>query len=182
MAQQTIGIGAAPNDGTGDPLRDAFDKANDNFTELYSGRSYVLAKSGVGVSHTGNTNETTLATITIPAGAMGPNGQVEVEVVFSFPNSANTKTMRVKLGGTLASSTATTANASFQGKSRIANRNSASSQVAPGALVMSTTTSAVNTLTINTASAADITITGQLANSGETITLESYLVRITYGA
>ena len=36
MTQQIINIGAAPNDGTGDPLRDAFDKTNDNFTELYS--------------------------------------------------------------------------------------------------------------------------------------------------
>ena len=36
MAKQTINIGAVPNDGTGDPLRDAFDKCNDNFNELYS--------------------------------------------------------------------------------------------------------------------------------------------------
>ncbi len=36
MAQQIINIGAVANDGTGDPLRTAFDKANDNFTELYS--------------------------------------------------------------------------------------------------------------------------------------------------
>ncbi len=35
MAQQTINIGASPNDGTGDFVRDAFDKTNDNFTELY---------------------------------------------------------------------------------------------------------------------------------------------------
>lgn len=35
MAKQAIGIGAAPNDGTGDTLRDAGDKINDNFTELY---------------------------------------------------------------------------------------------------------------------------------------------------
>jgi len=35
MAKQTINIGAAANDGTGDPLRTAFDKINDNFTELY---------------------------------------------------------------------------------------------------------------------------------------------------
>jgi len=35
MAQQLIGIGAIANDGTGDPLRTAFDKTNDNFTELY---------------------------------------------------------------------------------------------------------------------------------------------------
>ena len=37
MAQQTINIGSAPNDGTGDPLRNAFNKANLNFTDLYGG-------------------------------------------------------------------------------------------------------------------------------------------------
>ena len=35
MAKQTINIGTTANDGTGDPLRTAFDKVNDNFTELY---------------------------------------------------------------------------------------------------------------------------------------------------
>lgn len=35
MAKQTINIGITSNDGTGDPLRDAMDKVNDNFTELY---------------------------------------------------------------------------------------------------------------------------------------------------
>lgn len=37
MAKQTIGIGTTANDGTGDSLRDAYDKCNDNFTELYNG-------------------------------------------------------------------------------------------------------------------------------------------------
>ena len=36
MAKQVINIGTVANDGTGDPLRTAFDKVNDNFTELYS--------------------------------------------------------------------------------------------------------------------------------------------------
>lgn len=36
MSQQTINIGTAPNDDTGDPLRTAGDKINDNFTELYA--------------------------------------------------------------------------------------------------------------------------------------------------
>lgn len=36
MAQQTINIGSAANDGTGDPLRTAFDKINDNFIEIYT--------------------------------------------------------------------------------------------------------------------------------------------------
>jgi len=37
MARQTINIGTNANDGTGDPLRTAFDKINDNFSELYGG-------------------------------------------------------------------------------------------------------------------------------------------------
>ena len=36
MAKQTVGIGSAANDGTGDPLRTAFDKLNDNFDEVYA--------------------------------------------------------------------------------------------------------------------------------------------------
>jgi len=40
MAKQTVGIGAAANDGTGDPLRTAFDKLNDNFNEVY-GNNFV---------------------------------------------------------------------------------------------------------------------------------------------
>jgi hypothetical protein len=36
MAKQTVNIGASANDGTGDPLRTAFDKINDNFDEVYN--------------------------------------------------------------------------------------------------------------------------------------------------
>ena len=45
MAQQTINIGTVANDGTGDPLRTAFDKINDNFTELYSDESTAEVNS-----------------------------------------------------------------------------------------------------------------------------------------
>lgn len=36
MAQQVVGIGSAPNDGTGDTGRAGATKINENFTELYS--------------------------------------------------------------------------------------------------------------------------------------------------
>lgn len=35
MAKQVIGIGTTANDGTGDQVRVAFDKVNDNFDEVY---------------------------------------------------------------------------------------------------------------------------------------------------
>lgn len=46
MAYQPVDIGAAPNDGTGDPIRDAFDKCNDNFVELYAGLTGLLDFKG----------------------------------------------------------------------------------------------------------------------------------------
>jgi len=60
MAQQTINIGSAPNDGTGDPLRNAFNKANLNFTELYGSQltdTDDLAEGSVNLynqTHTGD--------------------------------------------------------------------------------------------------------------------------------
>ena len=36
MAQQTINVGTSPNDGTGTPLRTAFQYTNSNFSELYT--------------------------------------------------------------------------------------------------------------------------------------------------
>lgn len=36
MAQEIINVGTLPNDGEGDPLRVAFQKINNNFTQLYS--------------------------------------------------------------------------------------------------------------------------------------------------
>jgi hypothetical protein len=46
MAKQTINIGSAPNDKTGDQLRTAFGKVNDNFTEIYT-NAVVYGASGV---------------------------------------------------------------------------------------------------------------------------------------
>lgn len=63
MAQQTINIGTTANDGTGDPLRTAFDKVNDNFTELYSDDAgdvnSIIAGTGISVdSATGDVTVT----------------------------------------------------------------------------------------------------------------------------
>ena len=44
MAQQIINVGSAPNDGTGDVLRNSQIKANANFTELYNDVDLKLDK------------------------------------------------------------------------------------------------------------------------------------------
>ena len=58
MAQQTINIGTTANDGTGDPLRSAFDKVNDNTTELYAGQSLSLASDILTLTRADGTTST----------------------------------------------------------------------------------------------------------------------------
>lgn len=36
MALEVINVGTVPNDGTGDPIRTAYQKCNTNFAEIYS--------------------------------------------------------------------------------------------------------------------------------------------------
>jgi hypothetical protein len=45
MAQQIINIGNSPNDGLGDPIRTAFRKSNENFTELYQNVNAPIANT-----------------------------------------------------------------------------------------------------------------------------------------
>ena len=63
MAQQTINIGTSANDGTGDPLRTAFDKVNDNFTELYNDDAGDVGSitGGTGITASSSTGDVTLS-------------------------------------------------------------------------------------------------------------------------
>lgn len=45
MTMQTIEVGTAPNDGTGDTLRDAGQKINENFGELFGGNAFPASPS-----------------------------------------------------------------------------------------------------------------------------------------
>lgn len=69
MAQQVINIGTSPNDGTGDQLRTAFDKCNDNFTELYASSLGDLQQvTDIGAT---TTNAITTGNLTINEGGGG---------------------------------------------------------------------------------------------------------------
>jgi hypothetical protein len=58
MAKQTINIGTVANDGTGDPLRSAFSKTNDNFSELYNGQSLSIASDILTLTRADGTTST----------------------------------------------------------------------------------------------------------------------------
>ena len=56
MTQQIINVGTVANDGTGEPLRTAFDAVNDNFTEVYAagpvGSNVVIANNTISINGT----------------------------------------------------------------------------------------------------------------------------------
>lgn len=143
----------------------------------------ILGASGTAVSAGANTTENTLATVIIPAGAMGTNGILRVTTLWSYTNSANNKTKRVRLGGiggTAFLELINTTQASTMNIKMIANRDVANSQVtfnnqSGGA---GNTTGGVTTGSIDTTASQTLVITGQKASSGETLTLESYIVEL----
>jgi len=98
MAQQIINVGTAPNDGLGDPLRTAFTKTNNNFSQLF-------ATAGVSGIANGSSN------VNIP--------QSNGNVVISSAGTANVITVTgtgVNVSGTLNSSgLATLSNLSITG-------------------------------------------------------------------
>jgi hypothetical protein len=74
MAIQTVNVGTSADDGSGDPLRTAFDKINDNFLELYAVSG---AGSGNNIAFSGNKiiSENSSGNITLD-----PNGTGKVIV------------------------------------------------------------------------------------------------------
>lgn len=145
----------------------------------------VLAQSAVQVSHTGNTNETVLATITIPAGSIGPNGRVEIAPTNGNNSSGNSKTYRVRVGtsgagtgGTQIWAASNTTNTVHNAVMGFANRNGTNSQVATVSPASATGLSGgtLTTLSLDTTAAIDVAFTGQLANAGDSVTIEAYAV------
>lgn len=145
----------------------------------------ILASSAVAVSHTGNTSETVLATVTIPAGLMGLNGALRLFSLWSTPGgSGNNKTPRARFGNGLSGTTffgvnVTTTLSYSDGPRILQNRNSAASQVVRTTNSgTGTSTAAVAALTIDTTASQVVVLTGQLANGSDTITLEQYSLEL----
>lgn len=153
----------------------------------------ALAFSAVALSHTGDTLETELARVALAPAAMGPNGYLQITDLWTYPNNANTKTMRLRFGAHsaaiatmgLVQELARTTSLLDQQITLLRNRNDQAKQVAASPTLLATignTTSAVMTLTIDTSAAVDLAFTVQCGNAGDTIKLEAYLVELFYGA
>ncbi|MGW6120442.1 hypothetical protein ACWFRF_15475 [Nocardia sp. NPDC055165] len=162
-------------------------------TEVVAFKSYVdqawKVVSGVGVAVTGSVLETVLATLTIPANALGPNGVIRLTLNFSHNNNGNAKTIRARFGGAAGTAFLSAAAAS-QLRTHVVvmiyNQNATNAQIGgsnPGNTSgYGQSTSAQVTAAIDTTSAQTLVISGELANSGDNIELKSYLLEYHYQA
>jgi len=150
LAKQTIGVGTSPNDGTGDPIRDAMIKVNDNFDEIYS--SYIAEGSVT----TGNSTVNTVISNT--GGLVVSNSTVSTV--------ANSSTF--KIGNTTANSTLTGSQLNINGNSTL---GSASVNTISLMLGNSTVNSIISTTQIKiTNSTSSITATaGNLTVGNSTV-------------
>jgi hypothetical protein len=145
----------------------------------------VVASSSVGIAHTGTTAETILAAINIAPNAMGPKGRLRITTSYSYTNSGNNKIALVRFNAVQAASVTLTTSAQLRSQIEIANRNSLSSQLVsiPGnSTGFGTTTTELTTMSVDTSTNRPLTLTAALANAGETITLESYVIEALYSA
>lgn len=147
----------------------------------------VLGLGGAAITSPADTNENVLATVTVPAGALGPNGALRITSLWSFTSSANNKTPRIRLGGLSGTvymgPTITTSVGLFQ-EVMIFNRGAANSQVGFAAASTSaggwglSSASANVTSAVDTAAGTTLVLTAQKASAGETLTLEAYLAEL----
>ena len=102
MAKQTVNIGVTANDNTGDPLRTAFDKLNDNFDEVYAagpvGTNLQISDNTIASTNTnGNIDINPAGTGTVILnGPTEANGVVTLNSTVTgniVPTAANTYTL-----------------------------------------------------------------------------------------
>lgn len=147
----------------------------------FSGSQQTLAQSGATVSCDATTNENVLGTYTMPANTMGANDIIDIDALWSYTNSANTKTLSLKFGGTAFNSVAVTTSARNQTKAIIRAANSTSSQVGTALAVASpyqAATAAAITAAVDTTAPVTIEVTGTKASAGETLSLLGFSITI----
>lgn len=145
----------------------------------------LLASTNISVSVTGTADQTELGSVTLPGGLVSANGILEVSSFWAMTNSANSKNIKIKIGQT---SDPATGGSSFLNRTEttilyhqhlcvLRCANSTSSQKAISSTLAAgfgSTTASNFTNTYDLSTDKKIFFTGQLANTGETVTLRGW--------
>lgn len=151
--------------------------------------SWVAVKNTPSILTDSGASEQDLYAFLIPAPLIGPNDNWFVEHLWNYPNSATTKTLRLKFGGTTIASLAATTTASGRGVTHIYMRDSKTSQIfsnASSSLAWQegqTSSAAPVTGSVNTNVDVTIAATGQWGTAGagsNLITLERIAIGVRF--
>jgi len=141
----------------------------------------VIGMSSVSVNLTGTTVSTPLGQCLIPAGALGPNGQLRVNLAYSHNNSAGTKRLTAVIAGVTVfdSGLQTTGTLTVSTSFRVRNRAALNAQLvsAPSAEYTGSADSPNATAAINFAIDQSIVFFGVLGSGGgDNISLDAWEV------
>lgn len=148
--------------------------------------SRVLATSGNPVAHTGDTADTTLASILIPGGCMGPRGALRMTLLFSCTDSTNAKTFHARLGGSndvlgfYQVTAAGTSAVTFQ-RTVFNSGDEGHQTYLSGWGTYGQTGGSLTSKTIDTSQDQYLNISAQLALGTETVTLDGYTIEVLHG-
>lgn len=150
----------------------------------------VLGQQNIAVSKSdADANESAaLYSLLIPAGTLGANSMLRIRVLWTVPNSAATKRLRGRFGGTVLWNYDLTTNLSLPYEFIIANRNSLSAQISPpnSSTCFGVISSVGNqTFSVDFSTDQTFTVTAQwpVAGAGaNNITLEQIAVEHLFGA
>ena len=98
---QTIVIGTIANDGTGDTLRNAFDKTNQNFASLNATTPKLMSKTLSTFSSTGVTTLQLAASALIPANTFSANDIMSIQAYYNKVNVGASYTCSIWINTTL---------------------------------------------------------------------------------
>jgi hypothetical protein len=135
----------------------------------------------------GATTETNIAAIRIPGGSMGATGAIDLKCLWSYPNSANIKTLTVRLntvpgsigGGVLHSPLTVTTTASTQTEIIIRNITANSQVIVPVAFPFGSFGVTSTSLSLDTTADVYLNINGITASGTETITMNHCYALVT---
>lgn len=147
--------------------------------QTYPNFQVVAASSIPSFTLTGSVSNTPMASLTIPGGLVGPDGEIEIFVKWSRNNTANGITVTAQLGNTTLEFSDTRASAtSVTEYWRIGARGSTASEVGPGPQGITSSTSSFSVLAKDLAQDQTVTIFAQLANAGDNMRVESFSIAV----
>jgi len=152
-----------------------------NGTKWVKLNAFVLYSNLATTSLSGSTLETELATMTVKGGVLGVNGKLRFYILGTVTNSANTKSFKLKHASTPLWQVAYTTAVGVTAQILFLNKNSESSQVTSlfnTAILSGSASTAVTPSTIDTSVDFSLTITGQLANSADSISVTAIFVEV----